>query len=125
MAIDGNPNTAWSTVTYRDAVPFPKFIEGMGLLLHLAQPTALSEVTIDVSSTGTQVQIRSAPSQSPTKLADTTALTPNTPLQPGHNVIPVHDRAKTSNVLVWISTLGTTNGESRTSISEITLRAAG
>lgn len=125
LAIDGNPNTAWSTVTYRDAVPFPKFIEGMGLLLHLAQPTALSEVTIDVSSTGTQVQIRSAPSQSPTKLADTTALTPNTPLQPGHNVIPVHDRAKTSNVLVWISTLGTTNGESRTSISEITLRAAG
>ena len=26
LAIDGNPNTAWSTVTYRDAVPFPKFI---------------------------------------------------------------------------------------------------
>ncbi|EUA08372.1 serine/threonine-protein kinase pknF [Mycobacterium kansasii 732] len=125
LAIDGNPNTAWSTVTYRDAVPFPKFIEGMGLLLHLSQPTALSAVTIDVSSTGTQVQIRSSPSQTPTKLADTTALTPNTALQPGHNVIPVHDRDKTSNVLVWISTLGTTNGESRTAISEITLRAAG
>ncbi len=56
LAIDGNPDTGWSTVAYEDAVPFPKFIEGMGVLLHLAEPTALSAVTIDVSSTGTQVR---------------------------------------------------------------------
>jgi len=124
LAIDGNPNTAWSTVTYKDAVPFPKFIEGMGLLLHLSEPTALSAVTIDVSSTGTQVQIRSSPTEAPAKLADTIELTPNTPLQPGHNRIAVHDRTKTSNVLVWISTLGSTHGESRMEISEITLQAA-
>jgi serine/threonine protein kinase len=124
LAIDGNPNTAWSTVTYMDAVPFPKFMEGMGLLLHLSEPTALSTVTIDVSSTGTQVQIRSSPTQTPAKLADTTELTPTTPLQPGHNRIAVHDPTKTSNVLVWISTLGSTQGESRMEISEITLQAA-
>jgi serine/threonine protein kinase len=124
LAIDGNPDTAWSTVTYKDPVPFPKFIEGMGLLLHLSEPTALSVVTIDVSSTGTQVQIRSSRTETPAKLADTTELTPTTSLQPGHNRIAVHDRTKTSNVLVWIATLGTTNGESRTEISEITLRAA-
>lgn len=124
LAIDGNPNTAWSTVRYMDAVPFPKFMEGMGLLLHLSDPTALSAVTIDVSSTGTQVQVRSSPTQTPAKLADTTALTPTTSLQPGHNRIAVHDSTKTSNVLVWISTLGTTQGESRTAISEITLQAA-
>jgi tRNA A-37 threonylcarbamoyl transferase component Bud32 len=124
LAIDGNPDTAWSTVTYTDAVPFPKFIEGMGLLLHLAEPTALSAVTIDLSSTGTQVQIRSSPTETPAKLADTTELTPTTTLQPGHNNIAVHDRTKTSNVLVWISTLGTTDGKSQTRISEITLQAA-
>jgi serine/threonine-protein kinase len=124
LAIDGNPNTGWSTVTYKDAVPFPNFIEGMGLLLHLSEPTALSAVTIDVSSTGTEVQIRSSPTENPAKLADTTELTPTTPLQQGHNRITVHDRTKTSNVLVWISTLGTTNGESRTEISDITLQAA-
>ena len=124
LTIDGNPDTAWSTVAYKDAVPFPKFIEGMGLLLHLSEPTALSAVTIDVSSTGTQVQIRSSPTETPAKLADTTELTPTTPLQPGHNRIAVPDRSKTSNVLVWISTLGTTDGESRMEISEITLQAA-
>jgi serine/threonine-protein kinase len=124
LAIDGNPDTAWSTVAYKDAVPFPKFIEGMGLLLHLSEPTALSAVTIDVSSTGTQVQIRSSPTDAPAKLADTIELTPTTPLQPGQNRIAVHDRSRTSNVLVWISTLGTTDGESRMEISEITLQAA-
>ena len=82
-AIDGNPDTSWSTVTYKDPIPFPNFIEGEGLLLHLSDPTALSAVTIDLSSTGTEVQIRSSPTETPTKLADTTELTPTTPLQPG------------------------------------------
>jgi hypothetical protein len=58
-------------------------------------------------------------------LADTTELTSTTPLQSGHNRIAVSDRTKTSNVLVWISKLGTTDGQSRTEISEITLQAAG
>jgi len=124
LAIDGNPNTGWSTETYKDPVPFPKFIQGMGLLLHLSEPTALSAVTVDVSSTGTQVQIRSSATETPAKLSDTTELTPATSLQPGHNRIAVHNPTKTSNVLVWISTLGTTNGESRTKLSEITLQAA-
>lgn len=124
LAIDGNPDTFWPTVTYKDAVPFPNFIEGEGLMLHLSEPTALSVVTIDVSSTGTEVQIRSSPSENPTALSDTTELVGTTPLQQGENRIEVHDNTKTSNVLVWISKLGTTNGQSRTEISEITLQAA-
>ena len=124
LAIDGNPDTSWPTVTYKDPVPFPNFIEGEGLLLHLSEPTALSAVTIDLSSTGTEVQIRSSPTETPATLADTTELTPTTPLQPGHNRIAVVDRTKTSNVLVWITKLGTTDGQSRTEISEITLQAA-
>jgi serine/threonine protein kinase len=123
LAIDGNPDTSWPTVTYKDPVPFPNFIEGEGLLLHLSEPTALGAVIIDLSSTGTEVQIRSSPTETPAKLADTTELTPTTPLQPGHNRIEVSDRTKTSNVLVWISKLGTTDGQSRTAISEITLQA--
>jgi serine/threonine protein kinase len=122
--IDGNSDTSWSTATYKDRVPFPNFVEGEGLLLHLSAPTALSAVTIDLSSTGTEVQIRSSPTETPTKLDDTTELTPTTPLQAGHNRIEVSDSTKTSNVLVWITKLGTTDGQSRTAISEITLQAA-
>ncbi len=63
------------------------------------------------------MQIRSSPTEKPAALSDTTELTPTTALQPGQNRIEVRDETKTSNVLVWISKLGTTDGQSRTEIS--------
>ncbi len=123
LAIDGNPDTSWPTDTYRDAAPFPTFKEGVGLILELAKPTALSQVTIDVPSTGTEVQIRAADSPSPASLSDTTELTPVVSLEPGKNTITVDNEKRTSNVLVWIAKLGKTDGQSRTQISDITLRA--
>ena len=124
MAVDGDPATAWSTDTYTDAVPFPNFKSGVGLLLQLPQPTVLAAATLDLDSTGTQIQIRSSRTATPAKLSDTTELTPPMPVHPGHNRIPITNSTPTSNVLVWISTLGTTGGKSRTDISEITLQAA-
>jgi serine/threonine-protein kinase len=124
-AIDGNPDTAWPTDIYQDATPFPAFKQGVGLMLQLAAPTALSEVTLDVPSTGTEVQIRASDSDAPSSLSDTTELTSNVSLRPGQNTIPIDNKTKTSNVLVWISKLGTVGGQSRTAISDITLRAAG
>ncbi|MGZ6780002.1 MAG: hypothetical protein ACXVGO_13510 [Mycobacterium sp.] len=46
------------------------------------------------------------------------------PMQPGHNSIPVTNPTPTSNVLVWIATLGTMGGKSRADISEVGLQAA-
>ena len=123
LAVDGDPSTAWSTDTYFDAVPFPKFKEGVGVLLQLPQPTALSAVTVDLSSTGTVVQVRSATSATPVRLADTAELAPPMPVRPGHNSIPVNHPEPVANVLVWIATLGTTQGKSHSDVSEITLQA--
>ncbi|MBV9513548.1 MAG: hypothetical protein JO280_05820, partial [Mycobacteriaceae bacterium] len=124
LAIDGDPTTAWATDAYFDAVPFPKFKQGVGLLLQLSKPTALSAVTVDLNSTGTVVQIRSSASPIPAKLDDTTELGAPTPLQPGHNSIAVTNSAPVPNVLIWISTLGTTAGKSQAQISEITLQGS-
>jgi putative peptidoglycan lipid II flippase len=123
-AIDGKADTAWSTDSYYDADPFPKFKSGVGLLLRLPEPTPLSAVTVDLNSTGTVVQVRSAESTAPKTLAETTELTPPTPMRPGHNRIPVTSKAPVSNVLVWISTLGSADGESRSALSEIGVEAA-
>ncbi|MGH3541125.1 MAG: protein kinase family protein, partial [Mycobacterium sp.] len=123
-AIDGNPATMWQTDTYHDAVPFPSFKNGVGLLLQLPKPTVVGAVTVDIASTGTKVEIRSSATSTPAKLDDTTALTQPTSLHPGHNSIPVKASAPTSHLLVWISTLGTTDGKSRADISEITVQAA-
>ena len=124
LAIDGDPTTVWPTDTYTDPVPFPGFKNGLGLMLQLPEPTVVGSVTVGVSSTGTQVQIRSASSSSPATLEDTTLLTGPTLLKPGTNTIAVPAGQPTSNLLVWISTLGQTGGKSRTDVSEITVRAA-
>ncbi len=124
LAIDGDPATVWPTDTYTDAVPFPNFKNGVGLMLQLPEDTVVGGVTIGVSSTGTEVQIRSAASSSPDSLDDTTLLTGPTLLEPGTNTIAVPRSEPTSYLLVWISTMGQTGGESRTDVSEISVRAA-
>jgi len=124
LAIDGNPTTVWPIDTYTDPVPFPNFKNGVGLILALPKPTTIGEVTIDVNSTGTAVEIRSAQTPTPASLEDTTVLKSATTLQPGENTIKVDNAEPTSNLLVWVSTLGTVDGENRSDIAEITLKAA-
>jgi putative peptidoglycan lipid II flippase len=122
-AIDRDPATAWSTDRYYDADPFPKFKQGLGLLLQLPQPTALNSLTINVKGTGTVVQIRSAAMADPKALADTAELSAPTPLKPGPNRIQLNAQPPVSSVLIWISTLGSTDGNNRAEISEVTLSA--
>ncbi|GFG49437.1 hypothetical protein CQY20_26085 [Mycolicibacterium agri] len=122
--IDGDPGTAWATDRYFDADPFPKFKEGLGLLVKLPQPTALDAVTVDLRSSGTVIQIRGA-SGDPATLADTVELSAPTPMQPGTNRIALTNRTPTPNLLVWIATLGSTDGASRAEISEISLSPTG
>ena len=123
-AIDGNPTTAWSTDTYSDPVPFPNFKNGVGLLLALPQPTAIGSVTLNLNSTGTSIQLRSSQSATPATLDDTTQLTPPTPMKTGPNTITIDNPQPVSNVLVWITTLGTVDGKSESALSDITLKPA-
>ncbi|AFC51500.1 hypothetical protein OCO_51380 [Mycobacterium intracellulare MOTT-02] len=124
QAIDGDHSTAWVTEVYTDAVPFPSFKQGEGLILQLPNPTVVGQVTIDTPSSGTKVEIRAASSSAPASLNDTKLLAQAFTLKPGHNVIPVRAGSPTSNLLVWISTLGTTSGKSQAGFFEITVQAA-
>ncbi len=123
LAIDGSPGTAWQTDIYHDPVPFPGFKSGVGLVLKLPQPTVVGAVNVDVAGNGTKIQIRSSATATPGKLEDTTALSQPMPMHPGHNTIQVNASSPTQYVLVWISTLGTENGTSRASLSEVTVQA--
>jgi putative peptidoglycan lipid II flippase len=123
-AIDGNTSTVWPIDTYTDPVPFPNFKNGVGLMLQLPEPTTIGEVTVNLNSTGTAVEIRSSETPTPSSLEDTALLTPATTLKSGSNTIKVDNAAPTSNVLVWVSTLGQVDGESRSDIAEVTLKAA-
>ncbi|MCX2929298.1 murein biosynthesis integral membrane protein MurJ [Mycobacterium sp. CVI_P3] len=124
LALTGGPGNGWATDTYTDPDPFPNFKNGVGLLLQLPQPTTVGSVSLTVPSTGTQVQIRSASSADPASLEDTTALTQPTTLQPGANTIQVDAKSPTTYLVVWISTMGTTDGKNKTEISGLTVKAA-
>jgi putative peptidoglycan lipid II flippase len=104
-------------------VPFPGFKNGVGLLVHLPRPTVVGAVNVDLPSNGTKIQIRSSTTATPGKLEDTAVLSQPVSMHPGHNAIPANASSPTSYVLVWITTLGTTDGQSRTSLSEVTVQA--
>lgn len=125
LAIDGNPSTSWTTDTYTQADPFPDlFKPGVGLLLDLQSPSALSSVTIESHSVGTQVQIRSADSATPGSLNDTKEISATATLQSGKTTIPITSSSQVSHVLVWINKLGATNGDHHAELSEITVSTA-
>lgn len=119
--IDGDPATAWTTDTYFDADPFPTFKEGLGLILQLPTPTTLASVTVDLPSDGTVVQLRDAGGAMPGSLADTAELSAPAPLKAGTNTVAITSAQPVSRVLVWVSTLGNTNGKHQAAISEIAL----
>jgi putative peptidoglycan lipid II flippase len=124
LAIDGKPDTSWSTDRYYDADPFPKFKPGVGLLVSLREPTPINAVTVEQASAGTIIQIRATENPEPKTLADTVELTPPTPVQPGSTRIPVTDSRPVSRVVVWITKLGSTDGQNQAAISEIGVHAA-
>jgi putative peptidoglycan lipid II flippase len=125
LAIDGNDTTVWPIDTYTDPEPFPNFKNGVGLMLQLPQATTVGEVDINLNSTGTAVEIRSADTPAPSSLEDTTVLKSATPLQPGENTIKIDGAAPTQNLLVWVSTLGQVDGASRSDVAEVTVKGAG
>jgi putative peptidoglycan lipid II flippase len=123
-AIDRDPATMWSTDRYYDADPFPKFKEGLGLLLRLPRPTALSAVDITTAGGGTVIQVRDAGAGTPKSLAETTELGPPATLQPGTNRIELDSRRPVTTALVWISRLGSTDGSNRAAIAEVAFSPA-
>lgn len=58
LVVDGDPQTAWFTERYQDTPAFGGLKNGVGLLLRLARPAALTEVTIDSPTPGATFEIQ-------------------------------------------------------------------
>jgi len=123
-ALTGASGDAWSTDVYTDPTPFPGFKSGVGLMLNLPQATTVASVTLNLTSTGTAIQIRSAQTATPSSLDATTVLTQPATMKPGSNTITISGAQPTQHLLIWISTLGTVDGKSKTDISNVVVKAA-
>ncbi|MEJ8281419.1 protein kinase family protein [Pseudonocardia spirodelae] len=112
-ALDGDAGTSWETSRYFQ--PFPALKPGIGVLASFAATQPLTGLTIDSPSTGTVVEIRSAPSADPT-LQQTTLLDTVT-LSSGRTTVSLDAAVPTDHVLLWITTLGPDN---QTRIDDVT-----
>ncbi len=115
---DGNPNTAWSTDSYRQQ--FPVYKKGIGVMLSLDQPVAAALVTVMSPSPGTVLEIRTAPSPN-ASLAETT-LVGKAILGRGNTRIPLRAGPTTRYLLVWITSLSGGGDRNQSKLSEIRIQ---
>ncbi len=58
LALDGDPATAWTTLTYRGTPAFGNLKPGVGLLLDLGSPQAVGAVAVTTTTPGITVEVR-------------------------------------------------------------------
>ncbi|MDQ4103843.1 MAG: protein kinase family protein [Actinomycetota bacterium] len=113
--MDGNPNTAWSTDSYRQQ--FPSYKKGLGVMLSFEQPVAAASVTVMSPSPGTVLEIRTAASPN-APLAQTT-LVGSATLGRGNTQIPLTAGPPTQYLLVWITELSGEPNRHQSKLSEL------
>lgn len=116
LAIDGDPGTFWYSQTYNRA-DFAGLKEGVGLELRLAQPTAVSGLTLAVNGTGGNVEVRATGGDAPTQ-GDVLAAAPMGPETALAFAAPV----ETDVLTVWFTELPTmADGRFRIELTELTV----
>ncbi|MCP2261384.1 hypothetical protein LX15_005110 [Streptoalloteichus tenebrarius] len=119
--IDGDPETAWQTDTYRQQ--FPALKPGIGLQFRLREPTALSKIVVESPSQGTAVEVRAATNRNPR--LDDTRLIGQARLEQRQTDVPITSGEPVQHVILWITELGGNAGKNATEISEVKIYARG
>ncbi|MGH3873821.1 MAG: protein kinase family protein [Pseudonocardiaceae bacterium] len=112
---DGNPNTGWSTDSYRQQ--FPSYKKGLGVMLSFEQPVTAVAVTVISPSPGTVLEIRTA--TSPKAALGDTILVGTATLSRGNTEITLRSTPPTRYLLVWITGLAGGGDRNQSKLSEV------
>jgi serine/threonine protein kinase len=121
LAVDGDPSTAWRTVTYYD--PLEQQKAGVGLLVDLGEPTEVSRVDVTFIGTPTSVEILAADkgASAPTSNEGLTQVgkldNASTKAE-----ISLDTPVTTQYLVVWLTKLPPVGGDFRGQIAEIVVR---
>lgn len=113
--LDGDPDTEWSTDSYRQQ--FPAYKKGLGVMLSFEQPVAAASVTVISPSPGTVLEIRTA--ASPRAELGETTLVGTATLARGNTQIPLRSVPPTRYLLVWITELAGGGDRNQSKLSEV------
>jgi hypothetical protein len=70
LVADGDPSTQWSTLSYQGNPRFGGLKPGLGLVLDLARPAQVRQVTVGLGGSGTSLQLRAAPASASSAPSD-------------------------------------------------------
>ncbi|MET0765369.1 MAG: hypothetical protein ABWY29_10915 [Blastococcus sp.] len=122
LAFDGNPGTAWSTLTYRGSPAFGNLKPGVGLLLDLGGEQSVGSVALVTDTPGATVEIRTAAEAAD----DLDGFDPAADGTLEAETEFAFDEPVTSRyVLVWITGLVDSPEGFSADIAEVTVQAAG
>ncbi len=125
LAVDGNPETRWRTVKYLGNPKLGGLKRGVGLIVDLGKPVAVSKVDLLLSGNGTNVEIR-VPKTDPAKVtkppikSDSQWRTVGKQAKAGSSAtISLKDPVTTRFVLVYLTSLPKEGGGYRGGIYEV------
>ena len=123
LAIDGNPDTAWETVTYYGTPALGGQKEGVGLVVDLGHAQQVSVVDVVLGAPGTSLEVRAAPPGAvtpPATSAGDYALVSSRRDVGNTARIKLDRRVRTQFLLVWLTSLpAETAGSYKGRIAEI------
>ncbi|MGH4008571.1 MAG: protein kinase family protein [Pseudonocardiaceae bacterium] len=116
--LDGDPDTGWSTDSYRQQ--FPAYKKGLGVMLSFERAVSAASVTVISPSPGTVLEIRTAASLRPE--LDETTLVGTATLDRGSTQIPLRSVPPTRYLLVWITELAGGGDRNQSKLSEVAVQ---
>ena len=124
LAIDGNPSTAWTTVTYQGNPQLGGLKSGVGLLIDLGRQQPVGQVKVSLNGSPTSLQLLAAPglSAEPTTRQQLKRVAGRNGA--GEQVrFDLSTPVKTRWLAVWLTSLPANNGGYQGQIAEITVRS--
>ncbi|HEX4977504.1 MAG TPA: protein kinase [Nocardioides sp.] len=120
LAVDGDPSTAWPTVTYYDPLELQK--PGVGLLLDLGEATEVSEVDVSFLTTPTDVEILAGGEGAAPTSADGLQRVARATGSGDRATLTLDEPVTTRYLVVWLTKLPAADGGFRGQVAEIVVR---
>ena len=124
LAVDGKPETAWQTLTYRGNPKLGGLKSGVGLLVDLGKPARVGSVRLKLIGTPTSLQILAAPGAT-TAPSSTDGLSEvASATAAGTDVDLKLDKPTTTRwLVVWLTSLPSAPGGFRGQVAEVSVRS--
>ncbi|HSJ20935.1 MAG TPA: protein kinase family protein [Nocardioidaceae bacterium] len=123
LAIDGDPSTAWQTMTYYGNPRLGLLKDGVGLVVDLGSPEEVSSVLVTLQGSPTSLEILAAPEDSgqPENVDDLRRVAAAEGAG-GRTNLQLDEPVTTQYLVVWLTSLPPTDDGYRGRIAEIVVR---